>query len=199
MVNFNEKCAGKIVACLQRGEETTEEQTEVLVYGYTLLLENLYKTLILIAIACLTHTIRETCIIIGSFAALRSCAGGIHCKGSLGCTASMLGIWGLGLIVAHVSIPVPMLAILLGITIWIIVRYAPRSTQNNPIVDEGVRRRKKIGSIGVVAAMSVAGGICYGLGEPSVLNMILTSMFLEAFSILLLKEKEGDRYEKAGC
>lgn len=199
MVNFNEKCAGRIVACLQRGEETTEEQTEVLVYGYTLLLENLYKTLILIAVACLTHTIRETCIIIGSFAALRSCAGGIHCKGSLGCTASMLGIWGLGLVVAHVILPVPLLVILLGIIIWIIVRYAPRSTQNNPIVDEKVRKQKKAGSIGTVAVLSIAGIICYGLGEPSVLNMILTSMFLEAFSILLLKEKEGERYEEAGC
>lgn len=199
MVNFNEKCARRIVACLQSGEETTQEQVEIMVYGYTLLLENLYKTVILIIIACLTHTVRETFITIGSFAALRSCAGGIHCKGSLGCTASMLGIWGLGLIVAHVSVPVPLLAILLGITIWIIARYAPRSTQNNPIVDKQVRKQKKIGSIGVVAVLSTAGIICYGLGEPSVLNMILTSMFLEAFSILLLKEKEGEQYEEAGC
>ena len=93
-MSLTEKFANRIaVWSLPKDQEHYEEQLEVLSYGYVLFLENAYKTLVLLTIAILTHTLIRTVIIIGSFVLVRSFAGGIHCKSGLGCTACMVLVW----------------------------------------------------------------------------------------------------------
>lgn len=200
MANLIEKCASGIVKwCFHDEKRVSSEQKEILVYGYTLFLENVYKTIILLIIALITKTLWETLLIIGSFALLRNFSGGIHCRSSTGCTLGMIGVWIAGLIVSRIEIPLPALIMMAVIIAWTILRYAPQSTRNNPIQAGAVWKQKRIGSICVMTGLLSAGLICgIWLKRPEITNMILTSMYIEAFSILLLVEKEERQNEETG-
>lgn len=195
-MSLTEKIANRIARwSLSEEQENYEEQLEILTYGYVLFLENAYKTLVLLLIAVLTGTIFQTLVIIGSFVIVRSFAGGIHCKSGLGCTACMIMVWVVGLVVARTGLYIPLVLLMLAITIGIIVSYAPRTTANNPIVNADIRKRKKRGAI--ISTVILLGIGCLagiGFGRMDVLNMITASLFIESLSILLLVKKEEEKH-----
>ena len=132
-MSLTEKFANRIaVWSLPKDQEHYEEQLEVLSYGYVLFLENAYKTLVLLTIAILTHTLIRTVISIGSFVLVRSFAGGVHCKSGLGCTACMVLVWAIGLVMGQVGISLPVVLFMMLIIIGVIVKYAPKTTLNKP-------------------------------------------------------------------
>ncbi len=203
-MSLTEKLAGQVTKwCLPKENNVSEEEQEILIYGYTLFFESLYKTALFLLIAVLTGTFFKSLIIFGSFGLLRSFAGGIHCRSGLGCTVSMLGMWGIGLLVSVVEIPLPILAVMMLVVIGTICLYAPQSTKNNPIQDVTIYKQKRKNSILVMCLLFLVGiGAGFGWHRMDVLNMILTSIFIEAISILLLIEKEGCENEtelKSGC
>lgn len=193
-----EKLANKIVRWSYSSQDALDsEQEEILAYGYVLLLENAYKLLILLVVALLTHTLTETIITIGSLILLRNFGGGVHCRGSIGCTLSMIGVWLAGLFVSMIDIPIPVLCVMTGIIIWTIVRYAPQTTRNNPIQNISVLKRKRIGAILVMFFLFGAAYVSGFLWERTdIMNMILTAMFIEVISMLILVEKEEKANEK---
>lgn len=193
-----EKLANKIVRWSYSSQDALDsEQEEILAYGYVLLLENAYKLLILLVVALLTHTLTETIITIGSLILLRNFGGGVHCHGSIGCTLSMIGVWLAGLFVSMIDIPIPVLCVMTGIIIWTIVRYAPQTTRNNPIQNISVLKRKRIGAILVMFFLFGAAYVSGFLWERTdIMNMILTAMFIEVISMLILVEKEEKANEK---
>lgn len=197
-MSLTEKFANRIaVWSLPKDQEHYEEQLEVLSYGYVLFLENAYKTLALLIIAILTHTLIRTVIIIGSFVLVRSFAGGVHCKSGLGCTACMVLVWAIGLVMGQVGISLPVVLFMMLIIIGVIVKYAPKTTRNNPIRKEAIRKAKRRGAIistGVL--LGVGAVIGFGFGRMEILDMITASLFIESLSILLLVKKEETRHEE---
>lgn len=198
MANLIEKCAVHIVKWCFRGEKSvSDEQEEILIYGYTLFLENVYKAVILFVLALFTKTLWETLLVIGSFILLRSFSGGIHCRSSIGCTIGMVGVWCAGIIVSRIKLPIVALVMMGFIIVWTILRYAPQSTGNNPIYDKKVWKHKRAGSVWVMVLLLAIGLVCgLLLKQPAILNMIWTSLYIEAFSILLLVEKEERNNEE---
>lgn len=197
-MSLTEKFANRIaVWSLPKDQEHYEEQLEVLSYGYVLFLENAYKTLVLLTIAILTHTLIQTVIIIGSFVLVRSFAGGIHCKSGLGCTACMVLVWAVGLAIARVGICLPLLVFMIIIETGVIVKYAPKTTRNNPIRKEDIRKAKRRGAIISTGVLLGAGAVIgFGFGRMEILDMITASLFIESLSILLLVKKEETRHEE---
>lgn len=198
MANLIEKCATHMVKwCFHGDKSVSSEQEEILIYGYTLFLENLYKAVILLVLAILTKTLWETLLVIGSFVLLRSFSGGIHSHSSIGCTIGMVGVWCAGIIVSKIKLPIIVLVMMGFIIIWTILRYAPQSTGNNPIYDKKVWKYKRVGSVWIMILLMAVGLICgLLLKQTAILNMIWTSLYIEAFSILLLVEKEGRNNEE---
>ena len=197
-MSLTEKCAKKIVnwsTC--NNSEISSEQEEILVYGYVLFLESAYKTIVMLILAILTGKLWETFIIIGSFGLLRSFAGGIHCQSGIGCTFCMIVVWLIGVAVSWIQIPIPVLVVMASIVLVTVMLYAPKCTKNNPILDEKFKRKRHFVSVAVVAIFLMIGTVI-GIytGQLKVLNMILTSFLIEAFSILLLVEKEGEENEE---
>ncbi len=197
-MSLTEKFANRIaVWSLPKDQEHYEEQLEVLSYGYVLFLENAYKTLVLLTIAILTHTLIRTVIIIGSFVLVRSFAGGIHCKSGLGCTACMVLVWAIGLVMGQVGISLPVVLFMMLIIIGVIVKYAPKTTRNNPIRKEDIRKTKRRGAIISTGVLLGAGAVIgFGFGRMEILDMITASLFIESLSILLLVKKEEARHEE---
>lgn len=197
-MSLTEKFANRIaVWSLPKDQEHYEEQLEVLSYGYVLFLENAYKTLALLIIAILTHTLIRTVIIIGSFVLVRSFAGGVHCKSGLGCTACMVLVWAIGLVMGQVGISLPVVLFMMLIIIGVIVKYAPKTTRNNPIRKEDIRKAKRRGAIISTGILLGAGAVIgFGFGRMEILDMITASLFIESLSILLLVKKEETRHEE---
>ncbi|CCY58340.1 accessory protein regulator B [Clostridium sp. CAG:632] len=197
-MSLTEKFANRIaVWSLPKDQEHYEEQLEVLSYGYVLFLENAYKTLVLLTIAILTHTLIRTVIIIGSFVLVRSFAGGVHCKSGLGCTACMVLVWAIGLVMGQVGISLPVVLFMMLIIIGVIVKYAPKTTRNNPIRKEDIRKAKRRGAIISTGVLLGAGAVIgFGFGRMEILDMITASLFIESLSILLLVKKEETRHEE---
>ena len=197
-MSLTEKFANRIaVWSLPKDQEHYEEQLEVLSYGYVLFLENAYKTLVLLTIAILTHTLIRTVIIIGSFVLVRSFAGGMHCKSGLGCTACMVLVWAIGLVMGQVGISLPVVLFMMLIIIGVIVKYAPKTTRNNPIRKEDIRKAKRRGAIISTGVLLGAGAVIgFGFGRMEILDMITASLFIESLSILLLVKKEETRHEE---
>lgn len=197
-MSLTEKFANRIaVWSLPKDQEHYEEQLEVLSYGYVLFLENAYKTLALLIIAILTHTLIRTVIIIGSFVLVRSFAGGVHCKSGLGCTACMVLVWAIGLVMGQVGISLPVVLFMMLIIIGVIVKYAPKTTRNNPIRKEAIRKAKRRGAIISTGILLGAGAVIgFGFGRMEILDMITASLFIESLSILLLVKKEETRHEE---
>ena len=197
-MSLTEKFANRIaVWSLPKDQEHYEEQLEVLSYGYVLFLENAYKTLVLLTIAILTHTLIRTVIIIGSFVLVRSFAGGVHCKSGLGCTACMVLVWAIGLVMGQVGISLPVVLFMMLIIIGVIVKYAPKTTRNNPIRKEDIRKAKRRGAIISTGILLGAGAVIgFGFGRMEILDMITASLFIESLSILLLVKKEETRHEE---
>lgn len=195
-MSLTEKIANRIARwSLFEAQENYEEQLEILTYGYVLFLENAYKTLVLLLIAVLTGTIFQTLVIIGSFVIVRGFAGGIHCKSGLGCTACMIMVWIVGLVVAQTGLYIPLVLLMIVMIIGIIVSYAPRTTANNPIVNEDIRRGKRRGAIISTALLLGIGALAgFGFDRIDVLNMITASLFIESLSILLLVKKEEEKH-----
>lgn len=198
MNSLTEKISKKIVHWVMCHEsEISKEQEEILVYGYVLFLESFYKTIIMLLIAIITHTFWRTLITIGSFGLLRSFAGGIHCRSGIGCTFCMVIVWMIGLLVSWIEIPLPVLIVMICVVLITIILYAPKSTKNNPIRSNKIKKQKHFASIAVVlTGLSVGFITGVYMGQLKVLNMILTSFLIEAFSILLLVEKEGEENEE---
>lgn len=197
-MSLTEKFANRIaVWSLPKDQEHYEEQLEVLSYGYVLFLENAYKTLALLIIAILTHTLIRTVIIIGSFVLVRSFAGGVHCKSGLGCTACMVLVWAIGLVMGQVGISLPVVLFMMLIIIGVIVKYAPKTTRNNPIRKEAIRKAKRRGAIISTGILLGTGAVIgFGFGRMEILDMITASLFIESLSILLLVKKEETRHEE---
>ena len=181
-------CAKKIAQwCSDESEDV-----EIIQYGMELILENIVKMTGIILIALLIGYVKEVMVASIVFMSLRSMAGGVHCKTSLGCFGAMVLVIGISVYLRCITIP-GWVYILGTVCVEIIVYlYAPSDTSNNPITDETLRKRKRIGAVVLVGLF-----FCIFLvsNNIEIKNIVFVSMGLEGITIIpldKLKKKKGD-------
>lgn len=138
---ITEWCAGR--------NDMSETQAAVVTYGIELLFNTLFKLIGLLILAGLFHRTLEVIVAIVCFSLLRSQAGGVHMQTSIGCFSAMVFIAALSCLGAEFITHLPP-ALLAGISVGIVVLnklYAPFFTENNPIEDEKIIKRKNIGAV----------------------------------------------------
>lgn len=147
--------AGKITNwCLKR-REMSETQAIAVTYGIELIFNSLFKLIGLLVLGIIFHRTWDLILSIGCFSLLRSCAGGIHMKSSLGCFLSMICVWVLSCVGAEYITWLP-IGVMVVLTVGIIVLnklFAPFCTENNPITDKNILKRKNTGAVVIAAAL----------------------------------------------
>lgn len=135
----------KITKFLLKGN--SEQNEEIIFYGVQLIVETIFKYCVLLLLAIIFNQGLACVIYIILLSGLRANAGGAHAKTNLGCTLTLFASFGIGALLNRLEIPlwVSLAVCLVAMVVFII--YAPASTENNPITDSGVRRKKKIGSV----------------------------------------------------
>lgn len=174
--------ASKITAwCLKRNE-MTETQAVAVTYGIELLFNSLFKIIGLIIIGAIFHRAGEVILALGCFSLLRSSAGGVHMESSLGCFLSMFFICALACIGAEFIpyLPISVLVVLSVVILVLNKLFAPFFTENNPILDEAIIKRKNWGAVIIVAVLLA---IIWFVPKLEIKLLMLIPITLETISI----------------
>lgn len=175
--------AGKITEwCLKR-KEMSETQAIAVTYGIELLFNSLFKLIGLLLLGIIFHRTWDVILSIGCFSLLRSFAGGIHMKTSLGCFLSMVFVWILSCVGAEyiTYLPAAALVVLTVLIIALNKLYAPFFTDNNPITDEKILRQKNLGAV-VVSSVLLA--VIWLMPVWRIKMVMLIPVTLETLSML---------------
>ena len=149
--------------------DVDDERAEVINYGLQILLGEVPKTLIMLAIAYLLGVFKLSLITFLILLPYRGASGGFHLKTHIGCIISTCTFYcGTALLAKYIvlsNIAKYILIILLAIFGIIMIKlYAPADTEDVPILSKKIRKQKQILSyiffiIGIVIAAFIKSNI----------------------------------------
>jgi len=171
--------------------EVDDERAEVINYGIHIIVGEIPKTFIFIAIAAILGVLKEFFISMLVIFPYRAVSGGVHLKTHIGCiVATSLMYCGTAYVsqfqlfnnnVKYILIPL----------VWIFGMimcklYAPADTENVPILRKKDRRKKQILSYIVLTLTLIIGAI---INNYVVANIITIGMFLQTLTITRIAYK----------
>ena len=177
--------------------EIDDEREEVIMYGLQVIIGEIPKIFITIAIAYLLGLLELTILTLLLIIPYRACSGGFHLKTHIGCIISTtLYYVGTPLLAKHITIT-QNVEYILALGIWIfgiimIKLYAPADTENVPILRKGERRQKQILSfimftVGIIIAVIVKDSV--------ISNIFLFGYLIQSIMITRLAYKlTGSKY-----
>lgn len=173
------------------------ERAEVIMYGLQLIIGEIPKFFITLAISYLLGVFKLTLLTLLILMPYRACSGGFHLKTHIGCIVSTtLFYCGIALLAKYITIT-QNVKYILALEIWIfgmimIRLYAPADTENVPILRKGERNQKQILSyimftVGIVIAIIIKNSV--------ISNILLFGYFIQSIMITRLAYKlTGSRY-----
>ena len=191
--------------------DVDEEKAEIINYGLQLIIGEIPKMFITIAVAYLLGTLKLTLFMIISLLPYRAFSGGFHLKTHIGCIISTtLYYCGIPKISIYFFSHNPMKGIFI-LCVWIfgvimIKLYAPADTENVPILREKERKQKRILSyisftVGLTIALIIANN---SISNILILGNLIQSIMITPVAYKLtnnkygyqIYRKEGDAYAK---
>lgn len=179
--------------------EVDDERAEVIKYGLEIIIGEIPKMILLIAISLIFGIFKYTMIALIVVFPYRYFAGGIHLKTHLGCilgtSAFYFGNVYISKLLNNYNINTEPILLIIGIIFSIIMisLYAPADTENIPILRKKDRLKKKICSyisvvgiavVSIIAKDKVVSNIC-------VIGMIFQSLAISKIAYDFFKIKLG--------
>ena len=177
--------------------EIDDERAEVITYGLQLVIGEIPKFFITLAIAYLLGVFKLTLLTLVILIPYRALSGGFHLKTHLGCIISTTLFYsGIPLLAKHITIA-QNVEYILALAIWIfgmtmITLYAPADTENVPILRKSERKQKKILSyimftVGIAIAVIIKNSV--------ISNIFLLGYFIQSIMITRIAYKlTGSKY-----
>lgn len=178
--------------------EIDNERAEVINYGLQLIIGEIPKMFITLAVAYLLGVFKLTLIMILVLLPYRAFSGGFHLKTHIGCIVSTtLYYCGIAKISNYFFLYNPMRIIFI-LCVWIfgmimIKLYAPADTESVPILRTKERKQKKIlsyisFSIGLIAAVVIKNN---SVANILILGNLMQSMMITPIAYKLTNNKYG--------
>jgi len=165
-----------------------EDDREVYVYSFEVLLSASASFLTLIILAFLSHTVLETALYLLGFIPLRQIAGGYHAPNHFRCYITMLSVYALFLLLLF-FVPVEFIfpaLILCGILSTVLVFvFAPSEDSNKPLSSEECayfRRKSRFFIIGYVVLIGL---LATFIEDKTVAFALTLGVFSVALSLLV--------------
>jgi len=168
--------------------EIDDERAEIINYGLQNIIGELPKFFILIGIAAIFGTLKETLMTFFIIFPYRIFSGGFHLKTHIGCIISTTLFYTLPAFLSKYIILEGILKYIVILFIWIfgmimIKLYAPADTENVPILRKKERRKKQICSyivftIGLIIAAFIR--------TAYIANIIILGYFIQTLTITRL-------------
>ena len=168
--------------------EIDDERAEVIHYGLEHMVGEIPKTFIMLAVAYLLGILELAFITFISIVIYKGASGGIHLKTHLGCMLFTIGFY---CIIPFVSqffeLSFIIKSIVIGVS-WIfgmimIKKYAPADTEDIPILDKKVRKKRRI-----LAFVSYTIGLLIALvlKDSTISNIIILASVIQTLTITKL-------------
>ena len=165
--------------------DVDDERAEVINYGLQILLGEVPKIFIMLAIAYLLGVFKLSLITFLILAPYRGASGGFHLKTHIGCIISTCAFYcGTALLAKYIvlsNIAKYILIIILAIFGIIMIKlYAPADTEDVPIISKKIRKQKQILSyisfvLGLIIALFIKNNV--------ISNIIIFGYFLQTCMI----------------
>ena len=171
--------------------EIDDERAEVIKYGLQLLVGEVPKFFIMIAIAWGLGILKLTVISFILMFPYRMYAGGFHLKSHIGCIiGTSLMYTGNAFISQYIHIPLTQ-KIIFAILLWIfaiimIYKYAPADTEDVPVISKKERKKRRNISYVIVSIMVISGCL---VKDNIISNIILIGALLQTISITRIAYK----------
>lgn len=171
--------------------EIDEERAEIINYGMHLLVGEIPKTFIFIAISAILGVLKEFFITMLVIFPYRAVSGGFHLKTHLGCIIGTSFMYcGIPLLSKYLLISTN-IKYILTVLVWIFgiimcKLYAPADTENVPILRKKDRKIKQISSYVILTITLVIGII---IKNNVISNIIILGMFMQSITITRLAYK----------
>lgn len=166
----------------KRNHCVSDEEYAVVLYGLEVMFNTSLKLIGIILIGILLGSFREVLLSMIVFCSMRYWAGGWHSDTHLGCFSTMLAFcvspsFLKGIEEAWVT---PVWIGMIAYSLFKIFRYAPQNSKVNPITDEKILRRKRIGSIAECVALVILVSVC----QNTALGwLVIAPLFFEAVTL----------------
>ena len=165
--------------------EVDDEKAEVINYGIHLIVGEIPKTFVFIAIAAILGVLKEFFITVLVVFPYRAFSGGFHLKTHFGCIfGTSLFYCGVPLISKYLIMPVNIKYILI-VFVWIFGMimcklYAPADTENVPILRKKDRKIKQVLSYITLTITLIIGSI---INNNMISNIIILGIFVQSIMI----------------
>ena len=168
--------------------EIDDERAEVIMYGLQVIIGELPKGIIILALAYILGIFELTVISMLIIAPYRSMAGGIHVNTHIGCIINTALLYCGPAILAKNIMLNGISKYIIASIIWtfcmiMIKLYAPADTENVPILRKQERRQKQIFSYLILTVEFV---IALIISNPIVSNIIIFGDFIQTLTITRL-------------
>ncbi len=166
--------------------EIDDEKAEVILYGIQLIIGEIPKIFLMIALAILLGLWWETLLAFFLLLPYRICSGGFHLKTHLGCIlCTNLFYCGNAYISTNFQFPTVdakliTILILWIFGIWMISLYAPADTENVPILTKKERRTKKILSY-IILSINLT--LAFTITNVVISNIFILGTLIQTISI----------------
>lgn len=178
--------------------EIDEEKAEVINYGIHLIVGEVPKTFVFIAIAAILGILKEFFLTILVIFPYRAFSGGVHLKTHIGCiVATSLMYCGTAYISEFTLFSSEIKFVLIPI-VWIFGMimcklYAPADTENVPILRKKDRKIKQILSYIVLTITLIIGAIIknYVISNIIIIGMFIQTIMITRFAYKITNNKYG--------
>lgn len=178
--------------------EVDEERAEIINYGIHLIVGEIPKTFVFIAIAAILGILKEFFITVLVIFPYRAFCGGVHLKTHLGCIlATSLMYCGIAYI-SQFQIFSNQIKYILILLVWLFGMimcklYAPADTENVPILRKKDRKIKQILSYITLTITLIAGTLVkdYIISNIIILGMLVQSIMITRIIYKLTNNKYG--------
>lgn len=180
------KLSERVVMTLRAKSMMEEDDTELYLYGFFILLTHLFFFLFALVCGIFLDALWEAVLFYIVFSLIRAYAGGIHAKSETTCTLlTAIAIFSSVCIIRLLSempskIVTGAMLLLGGISILIC---APLDSPEKPL-DAHIRNRYRFASVLILIAYMIAAAVAYVSGFYSAVYVIATSLFLEGILLI---------------
>lgn len=166
----------------KRNNCVSEGEYAIVLYGLEVMFNTSLKLMGIVLAGIMLGMFREVLLSMIVFCSMRYWAGGWHSDTHIGCFSTMLAFCvspGLLKNVETVWI-IPLWIMMIVYSVYKIFRYAPQNSKVNPITDERILKRKRIGSI--IECMLLVLIVCV-CPQTAIRWLIIMPLFYEAVTL----------------
>lgn len=178
---MKERFVDSSIKFINKYEECDDLKIKRLKYGLEGIYGTIIKLIVVIVIAAIFQSLKETCLILVFYALIRTFSYGLHSKSSAACWITTILIYNvIPVLTKNFIIPDYIGYIVLGVSLLSVLLWAPADTPKKPLIRKKHRTKCKVLAVIIVLMYSII--YCFSQ-NISINNTLIYALFVECILI----------------